>query len=138
MERAANDIIDMLTKRNIFKTGIPIEKKIYSDVPKFLNLLITFFYTHEIFHGHINVHYTVWKDIINDRFANLLDAYNKEYEINRNNINDRRSKMINFASEIDAQNLMSELDDMSLDPSVSSLVKALKKGGISKKRRPRR
>ena len=75
---------------------------------------------------------------INDRFSKLLDSYNKEYEINRNNINDRRTKMINFASEIDAQNLMSELDDMSLDPSVSSLVKALKRGGIGKKRRPRR
>lgn len=138
MERAANDIIRMLQTGYIFKPGIPIENKIYSDVPKFLNLLITFFYSHEIFHGHVNVHYSTWVNIINDRFSNLLDTYNKEYEINRVNINSRRAKMIDFATELDSKNLMDELEDMSLDPSVSSLVKALKKGRIGKKRFPRR
>ena len=43
MERAANDIIRMLQTGYIFKPGIPIENKIYSDVPKFLNLLIKLF-----------------------------------------------------------------------------------------------
>ena len=46
--------------------------------------------------------------------------------------------MIDFATELDSKNLMDELEDMSLDPSVSSLVKALKNGRIGKKRLPRR
>lgn len=138
MERAANHIIRMLQNGYIFKPGIPIENKIQSEVPKFLNLLTTFFYSEEIFHGHVNVHYSTWVNIINDRFSNLLDAYNREYEINRAIINSRRAKMIDFATELDSKKLMDELEDMSLEPTVSSLVKSLKKGRIGKKKLPRR
>jgi len=132
MNRSASDIVGAMGN-DIFKRGIPIDAKIIKEVPIFINLLNTYFYQDEIFHGYINSIYSTWVNILNDKFIKLIIVYNGEYDIIKLKQLARQREMMNMASELDAINLMAELDDLSVSPGVDSLMKSFKKGGISKK-----
>ena len=133
MNNSANNIIVALGG-NIFKHNIPIEAKIIREVPIFINLLNTYFYQDETFHGYINSIYDTWKNILNDKFIKLIIVYNGEYDIIKLKQIERQKEMMNMASELDAINLMTELDEMSVSPGMDSLTRSFKKGNIAKKR----
>lgn len=145
MEKIKSEITSVLRnciiKRNyvdIFKIGIYIEDKIYSEVPIFLNLLETYFYDEEKFHGYLNSHYSTWKNIFQDNFIRMLLMYNKAYDFYRvkqiEKQAKRESEMIKMADEYNADKLIEGLEDMGLSPNISSLTKTLGKSRISKKR----
>ena len=141
MEKIKSEITSVLRnsiiKRNyvdIFKTGIYIEDKIYSEVPIFLNLLETYFYDEEKFHGYLNSHYSTWKNIFQDNFIRMLLMYNKAYDFYRVKQIEKQAKMIKMADEYNADKLIEGLEDMGLSPNISSLTKTLGRSRISKKR----
>jgi|TARA_B100001769_G_scaffold227569_1_gene189138 hypothetical protein len=145
MEKIKSEITSVLRnciiKRNyvdIFKIGIYIEDKIYSEVPIFLNLLETYFYDEEKFHGYLNSHYSTWKNIFQDNFIRMLLMYNKAYDFYRvkqiEKQAKRESEMIKMADEYNADKLIEGLEDMGLSPNISSLTKTLGRSRISKKR----
>mgnify|MGYP001359062307 CR=1 FL=1 len=141
MEKIKGEITSVLRKcikkRNyvdIFKIGIYIEDKIYSEVPIFLNLLETYFYDEEKFHGYLNSHYSTWKNIFQDNFIRMLMMYNKAYEFYRVKQVEKQAKMIKMADEYNANKLIEDLEDMGLSPNISSLTKTLGRSRITKKR----
>lgn len=141
MERIKSDIINsikMSYSKSIFKRGIPIEDKIYSEVPIFLNLLETYFYDEEKFHGYLNSHYSTWINIFQDDFIRLILMYNRAYDFYRakqiEKLAKRQNEMIKMADEYNANKLIEELEDMGLSPNISSITNSLRKSAISKKK----
>lgn len=120
--------------QNVFKTGISIEERIYSEVPIFLNLLETYFYDEEKFHGYLNSHYSIWINIFQDDFIRMILMYNKAYEFYRIKQVEKQAKMIKMADEYNSNKLIEEIEGMGLSPNIGSLTAALKKSSISKKR----
>ena len=120
--------------QKIFKRGIPIEEQIYSEVPIFLNLLETYFYDEEKFHGYLNSHYSTWINIFHDDFIRMILMYNKAYEFYRAKQVEKQAKMIKMADEYNSNKLAEDLEIMGLTPNIGSITSALKKSGISKKR----
>ena len=123
---------------DIFKTGIYIEDKIYSEVPIFLNLLETYFYDEEKFHGYLNSHYSTWKNIFQDNFIRMILMYNNAYDFYRLKEIEKQAKkeseMIKMADEYNANKLIEDLEVMGLSPNIGSLTKTLQRSRISKKR----
>lgn len=148
MERIKSEIINVLKLdilnsnsgskgtrfQKIFKRGIPIEEKIYSEVPIFLNLLETYFYDEEKFHGYLNSHYSTWINIFNDDFIRMILMYNRAYEFYRIKQVEKQAKMIKMADEYNSNKLAEDLEIMGLSANIGSLTSALKKSSISKKR----
>ena len=119
---------------DIFKTGIYIEDKIYSEVTIFLNLLETYFYDEEKFHGYLNSHYSTWRNIFQDNFIRMILMYNNAYDFYRVKQIEKQAKMIKMADEYNANKLIEDLEDMGLSPNISSLTKTLSRSRISKKK----
>ena len=145
MEKIKSEITSVIRnsiiKRNyidIFKTGIYIEDKIYTEVPIFLNLLETYFYDEEKFHGYLNSHYSTWKNIFQDNFIRMILMYNRAFDFYRvKQIEEqakRESEMIKMADEYNANKLIEDLEDMGITTNINSLTKNLKRSRISKKR----
>ena len=141
MEKIKSEITSILRncikKSNyvdIFKTGIYIEAKIYSEVTIFLNLLETYFYDEEKFHGYLNSHYSTWRNIFQDNFIRMILMYNNAYDFYRVKHIEKQAKMIKMADEYNANRLIEDLEDMGLSPNISSLTKTLSRSRISKKK----
>jgi len=137
MNKAAINILSSLRNGNIFKTDYysgGLDANIIREVPIFLKLLSDNFYYDEIFHGYLNKHYSVWNSILSDKFKLLIIKYNTEYDILRVKKAEMHKRMMATATEMDADNLMKEIEEMSLTPSISSLTRSFKKGSISKNR----
>tara|TARA_B100001173_G_C15962263_1_gene536206 strand:- start:387 stop:821 length:435 start_codon:yes stop_codon:yes gene_type:complete len=136
MERIKSEIINsikMSSSKSIFKR-VPIEDKIYSEVPIFLNLLETYFYDEEKFHGYLNSHYSTWINIFQDEFIRLILMYNRSYDFYRVKQVEKQAKMIKMADEYNANKLIEDLEDMGLSPNIASITKTLNRSRISKKR----
>ena len=115
MERIKSEIINsikMSSSKSIFKQ-VPIEDKIYSEVPIFLNLLETYFYDEEKFHGYLNSHYSTWKNIFQDNFIRMILMYNNAYDFYRLKEIEKQAKkeseMIKMADEYNANKLIEDL-----------------------------
>ena len=141
MEKIKSEITSVLRNcikksnyADIFKMGIYIEAKIYSEVPIFLNLLETYFYDEEKFHGYLNSHYSTWRNIFQDNFIRMILMYNKAYEFYRVKQIEKHAKMIKMADEYNANKLIEDLEDMGLSPNINSLTKTLGRSRITKKR----
>ena len=79
MERIKSEILNTIKRgpsRGLFKHKIRIEEKIYLEVPIFANLLETYFYDEEKFHGYLNSHYSTWINIFQDDFIRMIITYN--------------------------------------------------------------
>ena len=123
----------MSSSKSIFKQ-VPIEDKIYSEVPIFLNLLETYFYDEEKFHGYLNSHYSTWINIFQDDFIRLILMYNRAYDFYRVKQIEKEAKMIKMADEYNANKLIEDLEDMGLSPNIGSITKTLSRSRISKKK----
>ncbi len=137
MERIKSEIINTIREspsNSIFKKGIPIEDRIYSEVPIFLNLLETYFYDEEKFHGYLNSHYSTWINIFQDDFIRLIIMYNRAYDFYRIKQVEKEAKMIKMADEYNANKLIEDLEDMGLSPNIGSITKTLSRSRISKKK----
>lgn len=137
MDRIKSEIVNFIKTVQpvgVFKRGIPIENKIYSEVPIFLNLLETYFYDEEKFHGYLNSHYSVWKNIFQDDFIRMIIMYNREYDFYRIKEVEKQAKMIKMADDYNSNKLIEDLEDMGLSPNINSLTKTLNRSRISKKR----
>ena len=136
MDRIKSEIINsikMSSSKSIFKQ-VPIEDKIYSEVPIFLNLLETYFYDEEKFHGYLNSHYSTWINIFQDEFIRLILMYNRAYDFYRVKQVEKQAKMIKMADEYNANKLIEDLEDMGLSTNIASITKTLNRSRISKKR----
>jgi len=137
MERIKSEIINTIKKgpsRGLFKSRIPIEERIYLEVPIFANLLETYFYDEEKFHGYLNSHYSTWRNIFQDDFIRLIIMYNNAYTFYIIKQTEKKAKMIKMADEYNSNKLVEDLEIMGISPNINSLTNALKKSNISKKR----
>lgn len=137
MERIKSEIINTIKKgpsRGLFKSRIPIEERIYLEVPIFANLLETYFYDEEKFHGYLNSHYSTWRNIFQDDFIRMIIMYNNAYDFYRIKKVEKEAKMLKMADDYNADKLIKDLEDMGLSPNINSLSSSMSKSRISKKK----
>ncbi len=137
MERIKSEIINTIKKgpsRGLFKSRIPIEERIYLEVPIFANLLETYFYDEEKFHGYLNSHYSTWRNIFQDDFIRLIIMYNNAYNFYIIKKVEKEAKMLKMADDYNADKLIKDLEDMGLSPNINSLSSSMSKSRISKKK----
>ena len=137
MERIKSEIINTIKKgpsRGLFKSRIPIEERIYLEVPIFANLLETYFYDEEKFHGYLNSHYSTWRNIFQDDFIRMIIMYNNAYDFYRIKKVEKEAKMLKMADDYNADKLIKDLEDMCLSPNINSLSSSMSKSRISKKK----
>jgi len=137
MERIKSEIINTIKKgpsRGLFKSRIPIEERIYLEVPIFANLLETYFYDEEKFHGYLNSHYSTWRNIFQDDFIRLIIMYNNAYTFYIIKKVEKEAKMLKMADDYNADKLIKDLEDMGLSPNINSLSSSMSKSRISKKK----
>jgi len=137
MERIKSEIINTIKKgpsRGLFKSRIPIEERIYLEVHIFANLLETYFYDEEKFHGYLNSHYSTWRNIFQDDFIRMIIMYNNAYDFYRIKKVEKEAKMLKMADDYNADKLIKDLEDMGLSPNINSLSSSMSKSRISKKK----
>lgn len=137
MERIKSEILNTIKKgpsRGLFKSRIPIEERIYLEVPIFANLLETYFYDEEKFHGYLNSHYSTWRNIFQDDFIRMIIMYNNAYDFYRIKKVEKEAKMLKMADDYNADKLIKDLEDMGLSPNINSLSSSMSKSRISKKK----
>ena len=130
-------IIESMNSR-MFLDNIVIDKQILSEVPIFKKILQDNIYNSEVFHGYINKINDTWNVILNPRFKSLLRMYNNKYILEQIKERERQSEMINMANEIVSDQLYSELENLSVSPSIGSITSGLTRSSISKRKKPSR
>lgn len=136
MDTAARNIVVSM-EQNIF--GVPfVDHQIRAEVPFFKKILQENINNNEVFHGYINKINEAWGLILNQNFKRLILHYNDKYNTELLLQLERQNEMIKMADEYNAEKLFSELDDLSVSESISSLTKSFKSSGISKKRPSKR
>ncbi len=130
-------IIESMNSR-MFLDNIVIDKQILSEVPIFKKILQDNIYNSEVFHGYINKINDTWNVILNPRFKSLLRMYNNKYILEQIKERERQTEMINMANEIVSDQLYSELENLSVSPSIGSITSGLTRSSISKRKKPSR
>jgi len=122
----------------IFLRNTFIDPKILNEVPFFKKILQDNIYNTEVFHGYINKINDTWGIILSSQFKKLIKMYNEKYIINQIKERERQTDMINMANAMVAEQLYSELENLSVSPSLSSITSGLSRSAISKKRPSRK
>ena len=115
-----------------------IDPKIIQEVPFFKKILQDNMYNTEVFHGYINKINDTWGIILSSQFKKLITMYNEKYIINQIKERQMQNDMINIANAIAAEQLYSELENLSVSPSLSSITTGLGRSAISKKKPSRK
>lgn len=131
MERAQNNIIDSMSGY-IFKTQ-DVDPKIKGEVLFFRKVLIENKNNYETFHGYVNKLGDVWNIILSDNFKRLIKVFNTNYEEERLRAYIKQQDMINMAEQMATEDLLGDLSELGLTPSISSLTKSMKSSGLSGK-----
>tara|TARA_B100000035_G_C21031820_1_gene568903 strand:+ start:2405 stop:2815 length:411 start_codon:yes stop_codon:yes gene_type:complete len=135
MDVVARNILASM-EQNIFITS-RVGSQIRSEVPFFKKILEENINNKEVFHGYINKINEAWNTILKENFKRLILNYNDKYNMDLLLQLEKQKEMIKMADEYNSKRLFTELEDLSLTGSMSSLTKSFKTSGISKKR-PRR
>ena len=115
-----------------------IDPKIIQEVPFFKKILQDNMYSTEVFHGYINKINDTWGIILSSQFKKLITMYNEKYIINQIKERQMQNDMINMANAMAAEQLYSELENLSVSPSLSSITTGLGRSAISKKKPSRK
>lgn len=115
-----------------------IDPKIIQEVPFFKKILQDNMYNTEVFHGYINKINDTWGIILSSQFKKLITMYNEKYIINQIKERQMQNDMINMANAMAAEQLYSELENLSVSPSLSSITSGLGRSAISKKKPSRK
>ena len=115
-----------------------IDPKIIQEVPFFKKILQDNMYSTEVFHGYINKINDTWGIILSSQFKKLITMYNEKYIINQIKERQMQNDMINMANAMAAEQLYSELENLSVSPSLSSITSGLGRSAISKKKPSRK
>lgn len=137
MERIKSEILNTIKRgpsRGLFKHKIRIEEKIYLEVPIFANLLETYFYDEEKFHGYLNSHYSTWINIFQDDFIRMIITYNNAYNFYIIKKVEKEAKMLKMADDYNADKLIKDLEDMGLSSNINSLITTMNKSRITRKK----
>lgn len=134
METAIIESMNM----GMFLRNTIIDPKIINEVPFFKKILQDNMYNTEVFHGYINKINDTWDVILTTQFKKLIKMYNEKYIINQIKERERQNDMINMANAIAAEQLYSELENLAVSPSLSSITSGLSRSAISKKKPSRK
>ncbi len=134
METAIIESMNM----GMFLRNIIIDPKIINEVPFFKKILQDNMYNTEVFHGYINKINDTWGIILSSQFKKLIKMYNEKYIINQIKERQLQNDMINMANAMAAEQLYSELENLAVSPSLSSITSSLSRSAISKKNPSRR
>ena len=115
-----------------------IDPKIINEVPFFKKILQDNMYNTEVFHGYINKINDTWSVILSSQFKKLIKMYNEKYIINQVKERERQNDMVDMANAMLAEQLYSELENLSVSPSLSSITSGLSRSAISKKKPSRK
>ena len=115
-----------------------IDPKIIQEVPFFKKILQDNMYSTEVFHVYINKINDTWGIILSSQFKKLITMYNEKYIINQIKERQMQNDMINMANAMAAEQLYSELENLSVSPSLSSITSGLGRSAISKKKPSRK
>lgn len=133
VERAAFNIITYMNM-NIFDSP-RVDSKIREEVPFFRKILEDNINNEEVFHGYINKINETWGAILNNKFKRLITHYNEQYDISLLTKLQQQNDMIRMAEQYNADQLFTELGDISLDGGgINFLTNSFKTSGISKKK----
>lgn len=137
MDILANNIINKLANKNIFKTRSQPQNinELKKEISTFLTVLINNRNNHVIFHGYINNQYLSWGNILTDDFITCIREYNIGYERDRARIEETKRIMVEMATSLDTEMLLEELNDMSIFPTVKSLNDSTRKLKITKRKK---
>jgi len=130
-------IIDSMNT-GMFLKNVFIDPKIIQEVPFFKKILQDNMYNTEVFHGYVNKINDTWGVILSSQFKKLIKMYNEKYIINQIKERQLQNDMINMANAIAAEQLYSELESLSVSPSLSSITSGLSRSAISKKKPSRK
>lgn len=130
-------IIESMGPR-MFMNNVFIDPKILQEVPMFKKILQDNIYNSEVFHGYINKINDTWSVILSSQFKKLIKMYNEKYIINQIKERERQNDMINMANAMAAEQLYSELENLAVSPSLSSITSGLSRSAISKKKPSRK
>ena len=122
----------------MFLKNVSIDPKIIQEVPFFKKILQDNMYNTEVFHGYINKINDTWGIILSSQFKKLIKMYNEKYIINQIKERQVQNDMINMANAMAAEQLYSELESLSVSPSLSSITSGLSRSAISKKKPSRK
>jgi len=122
----------------MFLRNTIIDPKIINEVPFFKKILQNNMYNTEVFHGYINKINDIWGVILTAQFKKLIKMYNEKYIINQIKERERQNDMINMANAMAAEQLYSELENLAVSPSLSSITSGLSRSAISKKKPSRK
>jgi len=134
METAIIESMNM----GMFLRNTIIDPKIINEVPFFKKILQDNMYNTEVFHGYINKINDIWGVILTAQFKKLIKMYNEKYIINQIKERERQNDMINMANAMAAEQLYSELENLAVSPSLSSITSGLSRSAISKKKPSRK
>ncbi len=134
METAIIESMNM----GMFLRNTIIDPKIINEVPFFKKILQDNMYNTEVFHGYINKINDTWGVILTAQFKKLIKMYNEKYIINQIKERERQNDMINMANAMAAEQLYSELENLAVSPSLSSITSGLSRSAISKKKPSRK
>jgi hypothetical protein len=134
METAIIESMNM----GMFLRNTIIDPKIINEVPFFKKILQDNMYNTEVFHGYINKINDTWGVILSPQFKKLIKMYNEKYIINQIKERERQNDMINMANAMAAEQLYSELENLAVSPSLSSITSGLSRSAISKKKPSRK
>tara|TARA_B100000085_G_C18319951_1_gene421855 strand:- start:111 stop:533 length:423 start_codon:yes stop_codon:yes gene_type:complete len=133
VERAAANIITYMNT-NIFDTP-RVDSKIREEVPFFRKILEDNINNEEVFHGYINKINETWGVILNSKFKRLIAHYNEKYNISLLTKMQQQNDMIRMAEQYNADQLFTDLEDLSLrGGGINFLTNSFKASGISKKK----
>lgn len=130
MNTAQNNIIGAM-EFNIFEGSI--DTKILSEVPFFRKILLDNYNNPEVFHGYVNKINEVWNSILTYNFKILVSVYNIEYESMMYKEKQRQEEMLKMATQMATEDMLEDLSELGVSASMASLIKGVKKTGISKK-----
>lgn len=130
MNTAQNNIIGAM-EFNIFEGSI--DTKILSEVPFFRKILLDNYNNPEVFHGYVNKINEVWNSILTYNFKRLVSVYNIEYESMMYKEKQRQEEMLKMATQMATEDMLEDLSELGVSASMASLIKGVKKTGISKK-----
>jgi hypothetical protein len=134
METAIIESMNM----GMFLRNTIIDPKIINEVPFFKKILQDNMYNTEVFHGYINKINDTWGVILSAQFKKLIKMYNEKYIINQIKERERQNDMINMANAMAAEQLYSELENLAVSSSLSSITSGLSRSAISKKKPSRK
>lgn len=136
LETAGTNVINVFNY-NMF--SVPnVEAKIRSEVPFFKKLLQDNYYNFPVFNEYVSKIKTAWDSILNSRAKTIFSRYLDEYSLYRYRLENSMLQMQNMASAYNAENLVDDLNFLSVSPNISSLTGKFRTTAISKRRPIRR